>query len=150
MITVVELLQYIRRSDKLLTEDERRNIVNYLAIHPTAGDIMRGTGGIRKLRWNMNEAFESIKQGLTEAIEFAKGEGRQTAVVHEFSPIDVKAIRENVGMSQSEFAAAFGISLGTLRHWERGDRKPQGPALVLLNLVAREPELVIDVLSSAS
>ena len=51
MITVVELLQYIRRSDKLLTEDERRNIVNYLAIHPTAGDIMRGTGGIRKLRW---------------------------------------------------------------------------------------------------
>ena len=51
MITVVELREYIRRSEKLLTEDERRNIVNYLAIHPTAGDIMRGTGGIRELRW---------------------------------------------------------------------------------------------------
>ncbi len=36
-----------------------------------------------------------------------------------------------VGMSQVEFAASFGISLGTLRHWERGDRQPQGPARAL-------------------
>ncbi len=43
-------------------------------------------------------------------------------------------------MSQSEFASAFGISVSTLRHWERGDRTPQGPALVLLNVVAKEPD----------
>ncbi|RKX57894.1 MAG: transcriptional regulator [Thermodesulfobacteriota bacterium] len=88
----------------------------------------------------MNTAFESIKQGLTEAIDFAQGKTSK-AVVHEFSPIDVKAIREKIGMSQSEFASAFGISLGTLRHWERGDRKPRGPALVLLNVVAKEPRV---------
>ena len=46
-----------------------------------------------------------------------------------------------------EFALAFGISLGTLRHWERGDRHPQGPALVLLNVVAREPKVVLKALS---
>ncbi|MCP4427968.1 MAG: addiction module toxin RelE, partial [Chloroflexi bacterium] len=50
MITVVELQEYIRRSKKLLTEDEQRNIINYLAAHPASGIIMKGTGGIRKLR----------------------------------------------------------------------------------------------------
>lgn len=97
----------------------------------------------------MNTAFESIKQGLTEAIDFAQGKTSK-AVIHEFSPIDVKAVREKIGMSQSEFASAFGISLGTLRHWERGDRKPRGPALVLLNVVAKEPRLVFKALSAST
>jgi putative transcriptional regulator len=51
-------------------------------------------------------------------------------------------------MSQSEFASAFGISVSTLRHWERGERKPQGPALVLLNIVSKEPETVLRALAS--
>lgn len=51
-------------------------------------------------------------------------------------------------MSQSEFASAFGISVSTLRHWERGDRIPHGPALVLLNVVAKEPEVVLRALAS--
>ncbi|SMN02433.1 DNA-binding protein [uncultured Candidatus Thioglobus sp.] len=50
-------------------------------------------------------------------------------------------------MSQNEFANAFGISVNTLRHWERGDRHPQGPALVLLNVVAKEPNVVLKALS---
>jgi len=62
----------------------------------------------------------------------------------------VKAIREKIGMSQSEFASAFGISLGILRHWERGDRKPRGPALVLLNVVAKEPRVVLKALSAST
>ena len=95
----------------------------------------------------MNELFESIKQGLTEAIEFAEGQTKG-AIVHEFAPLDIKAVRAKVGMTQAEFAMAFGISLGTLRHWERGDRKPHGPALVLLNVVAKEPEAVLRALSS--
>jgi putative transcriptional regulator len=97
----------------------------------------------------MSTAFESIKQGLTEAIEFAQGKPGK-AVVHEFSPVDVKAIREKVGMSQSEFASAFGISLGTLRHWERGDRTPRGPARVLLNIVSKDPQAVLRALSTDS
>ena len=96
----------------------------------------------------MSEAFKSIKQGLTEAVEFAQGQPGE-AVVHEFAPLDIKAVRAKVGMTQAEFAMTFGISLGTLRHWERGDRKPQGPALVLLNVVAKEPEAVLRALSPA-
>lgn len=51
MITVAEVSEYIRQADKLLTADERQDIVNYLAAHPKAGDLIEGTGGIRKLRW---------------------------------------------------------------------------------------------------
>ena len=94
----------------------------------------------------MNSAFESIKQGLTEAIEFSQGE-KNKAIIHEFKPIDVKNIRKKVRMSQSEFASAFAISVSTLRHWERGDRKPQGPALVLLNVVSKEPQTILRLLS---
>jgi putative transcriptional regulator len=94
----------------------------------------------------MSTAFDSIKQGLEEALEFSKG--KQTkAIVHEFTPLDVKNIRANIGMTQNEFASAFGISVSTLRHWERGDRTPQGPALVLLNVVAKEPQAVLNALS---
>lgn len=95
----------------------------------------------------MSNAFESIKQGLDEALEFSKGK-KGKAIVHEFSPLDVKNIRANVGMSQSEFASAFGISVSTLRHWERGDRKPHGPALVLLNVVKKDPKAVLNALNN--
>lgn len=95
----------------------------------------------------MTNAFSSIKQGLAEALEFS-GEKPSKAVVHEFGPLDVKKVRAQVGMSQNEFASAFGISVSTLRHWERGDRTPQGPALVLLNVVAKEPEVVLRALAS--
>jgi putative transcriptional regulator len=94
----------------------------------------------------MSKAFDSIKQGLDEAIEFSKGK-KGKAVIHEFTAVDVKKIRAKIGMSQSEFASAFGISVSTLRHWERGDRTPHGPALVLLNVVAKEPKAVLKALS---
>ena len=93
----------------------------------------------------MSNAFSSIKKGLEEALEFSEGIPGK-AVVHEFSPVDVKAIRAKVGMSQNEFASAFGISVSTLRHWERGDRSPHGAALVLLNVVAKEPQAVLNAL----
>jgi putative transcriptional regulator len=50
-------------------------------------------------------------------------------------------------MTQEEFAMAFGISVSTLRHWERGDRSPAGPALVLLNVMEKEPGAVLRALA---
>ncbi len=51
MITVAEVPEYIRRSERLLADDERRDVIEYLALHPKAGDLIQGTGGVRKLRW---------------------------------------------------------------------------------------------------
>jgi putative transcriptional regulator len=95
----------------------------------------------------MGKAFKSINAGLTEAIAHAKG--KKVAVrVHYPTALDVKAIRAKVGMSQTEFAASFGISVGTLRHWERGDREPHGPARVLLHVVAKQPKAVLSALAA--
>ena len=93
----------------------------------------------------MSDFFDSIKQGLNEAVEYSDGKCPK-AIVHKFSSVDVKDVRKNMGMSQTEFASAFGISVSTLRHWERGDRVPQGPALVLLNVVKKEPQAVLNAL----
>lgn len=51
MQTIAELPEYQRRANKLLSPDERQSVIEYLASHPRAGDLIRETGGIRKLRW---------------------------------------------------------------------------------------------------
>lgn len=59
MLTIAEVPEYIRRAEKLLTEAERREILDYLAAKPKAGDIMEGTGGVRKLRWGRQSRGKS-------------------------------------------------------------------------------------------
>ena len=95
----------------------------------------------------LSQQFESIRQGLKEAIEFSEGVDIGVKVFKP-SEIDVKKLRQKIGMTQVEFAVALGISLGTLRHWERRDRTPRGPALVLLNLVQKDPKTILNVLYS--
>jgi hypothetical protein len=51
LLTVAETPEYIRGAEKLLSAVERMQVVEYLAANPKAGDLMQGTGGIRKLRW---------------------------------------------------------------------------------------------------
>lgn len=95
----------------------------------------------------MSTAFDSIKRGLQEAIAHAEGHG-QGVRVHRPRPVDVKALRAKVDMTQEEFAARFGFSTATLRHWERGDRTPHGASLVLLNVIERNPRAVIEALAT--
>lgn len=52
MQTIVELPEFQKRASSLLTVEEKTSIINYLATHPQSGDVMQGTGGIRKLRWS--------------------------------------------------------------------------------------------------
>lgn len=62
-----------------------------------------------------------------------------------FEKLDVQKIRANYGLSQIEFASMLGISKNTLLNWEQGRRQPQGPSRVLLQVAARHPEAVWDV-----
>lgn len=51
MITVDEVPEFVRRAERLLSTQDRQKLVGYLGGHPKAGDLMEGTGGVRKLRW---------------------------------------------------------------------------------------------------
>ena len=89
------------------------------------------------------KAFEAILAGIEDAVAYAKGDkGRGTAHRVRVPTVDVKAARRKLGMSQDRFARSFGVSAATIRNWEQGRRQPEGPARVLLNVIAREPGAV--------
>jgi putative transcriptional regulator len=96
----------------------------------------------------MSKAFDSISKGLRQAIAHQQGKRVRGMRLHVPGKVDVKEVRRRTGLTQEQFAAKFAISLGTLRHWERGDRVPRGTALVLLNVIAREPRAVMRALDA--
>ena len=99
----------------------------------------------------MSKASARIRNGLEEAVRYAEGSGRERDYrVHIPAHIDVRAIRMKLGMTQQAFAARFGFSVNTLRHWEQGMRQPEGPTRAYLLVIDRAPELVQDALRSTS
>ena len=89
------------------------------------------------------EAFETIKAGLEDAIAYARGDKTRGRVcVPKVEKVDVKAVRERLGLSQNEFSTVFAVGLDALQNWEQGRREPTGPAKVLLQIIEREPAAV--------
>ena len=68
MQTVIETRHFSRRADVLLTTSERQDLIAFLAAHPLSGDVIPGTGGIRKLRW---QARGRGKSGGVRVIYYA-------------------------------------------------------------------------------
>jgi putative transcriptional regulator len=88
-------------------------------------------------------AFEKIKAGLEDAIAIGRGEADPaTYRVHVPAEVDVKAIRQKLGMSQAEFARSFGFTLDAVQNWEQGRRRPEGAARAFLKVIEREPDAV--------
>jgi putative transcriptional regulator len=86
------------------------------------------------------ELLESVKQGA------AILKGRiQPSRTFEFPETEVRSLRQQFGLSQDKFAHLVGISVATLRNWEQGRRKPEGPARVLLKVASRHPEALLDI-----
>ena len=96
----------------------------------------------------MARAFDSIKQGLNEAITNAKSKNPKAEGIKLYQPqaVDVSSLRRRLNLTQEQFAARFGFPVTTLRHWERGDRSPSGASLVLLNVIDRNPAAVLQAL----
>ncbi len=86
-------------------------------------------------------------QGLKEALAHARGEDVPGLIVHVPAAIDVSAVRHRTGLSQAAFSRRIGVSPATLRNWEQGRRNPDGPARVLLAMLARNPRIVEETLS---
>jgi putative transcriptional regulator len=96
------------------------------------------------------EHFEAIMQGMDEALRWARGEHVPGLRVHFPPGGDVAAIRKRTGLSQAAFARQIGVSVATLRNWEQGRRRPDGPARVLLALLDKDPAIVARTLSKAA
>ncbi len=85
------------------------------------------------------ELLESVKQGG----KIINGEMKAGRTI-DFKTPNVKSIRLKYGLSQDKFAQLLGISPATLRNWEQGRRKPEGPARVLLLIADKHPEAILD------
>lgn len=92
--------------------------------------------------------FEKLTRSIREAGQIRRGESAPGRV-QEIGPADIKAIREKLNRSQTEFAGMIGVSVATLRNWEQGRRRPEGPARALLKVAEHDPMAVAEALRGA-
>lgn len=92
-----------------------------------------------------DDMFNELVTSMKEAVAITKGELKSSRTF-EYSPINVKEIREKANKSQSEFADMIGVKIRMLRNWEQGRRTPDEPALTLLKIVAANPKYVEQIL----
>jgi putative transcriptional regulator len=92
-------------------------------------------------------AGSRILASLREAVDWTEGKDVPVKITKvEVPAIDVRAARKRLGLTQEAFAAKFGFQPATLRNWEQGRTRPDGPARVLLAVIDRHPEAVEDAL----
>src|SRR5689334_16003674 len=98
---------------------------------------------------SMKTQFEQMMNGLNDVEAFLAGkqEGFKAHVPQE---VDVKAIRNRLGMTQAKFSDAFGFSLDAIKHWEGGRRTPEAPARTLLTVIDKNPAAVLTALNPAA
>ena len=89
-----------------------------------------------------DELLKSVKQGGAIIRRTLKPTRTFT-----FSESEVKKVRNQYGLSQDKFAILMGISTATLRNWEQGRRKPEGPARILLQVAQKHPDALLDLAS---
>jgi hypothetical protein len=82
MLTVIETAEYLRQAGKLFSEEERAAIVAFLSGNPEAGDVMQGTGGLRKLRWKREGKG---KRGGARIIYYYHNETMPLALVYAYA-----------------------------------------------------------------
>jgi|SRR5205085_570115 len=90
------------------------------------------------------ELFEELLESVREGGAILRGKKAPSRAFSVETP-DVRKIRTRYRLSQNEFASMLGISVGTLRNWEQGRRAPEGAARVLLQVAAKHPDVVWDV-----
>lgn len=90
------------------------------------------------------ELFEELLESVKQGGAIMKGAMKPSRSI-EFPESEVRKIREHYGLTQDKFASLMGISVATLRNWEQGRRKPEGPARVLLMVATKHPEALLDI-----
>ena len=94
----------------------------------------------------MKTQFEQMMDGLNDVEAFLAGE-QEGFKAHVPQEVDVKAIRNRLGMTQAKFSDTFGFSLDAIKHWEGGRRTPEAPARTLLTVIDKNPAAVLSALN---
>ncbi|MGA8214176.1 MAG: hypothetical protein WB799_11315 [Candidatus Sulfotelmatobacter sp.] len=97
----------------------------------------------------MKTQFEHMMDGLNDVEAFLAGE-QEGFKAHVPQEVDVKAIRNRLGMTQAKFSDTFGFSLDAIKHWEGGRRTPEAPARTLLTVIDKNPAAVLTALNPAA
>lgn len=93
----------------------------------------------------MMSLYESIVQGLNEAIAYEQGTGKAKKVkvtvadVPVFTPAEIKSVRDSLCMTQKTFAGILGVSQKAVEAWETGTNSPAGSSCRLLDMLRRNP-----------
>jgi putative transcriptional regulator len=90
-----------------------------------------------------DELFEELLNSVKEGGAYLRGERAPAGVKFADEP-DPRAIRIRMNLTQEEFASVLCISVKTLRNWEQGRREPSGPAMRLLQIAAKHPEVLFE------
>lgn len=85
---------------------------------------------------------KSLINSLDTIAQYERGEVKLKATEVVPPSVDVRRVRDALGLSQRDFAARFGFSIASVRNWEQGLREPEGPARLLLALIQQNPAYV--------
>ncbi len=89
------------------------------------------------------EMFDELIESIQEGAKILKNE-IEPSRRFEFNTNEIKEIRLKHNLTQDKFASLLGISVGTLKNWEQGRRKPTGPANVLIMIAKNNPEAIFN------
>jgi len=96
-----------------------------------------------------SEFGEKLLRSAQQARDWVNGKPGRARVTYVPVPqVDVRKLRARMKLSQTQFAAKFGFSLDSIQNWEQGHRQPEGPARILLAVIARNPKAVEEALRS--
>ena len=98
----------------------------------------------------MSKLGKKLIASAKEGIAIARGEMNSASYrLHVPAKINVRAMRQKLGMTQEEFAIRYGLTLARVRDWEQGRSAPDGAARAYLRVIEKEPEAVNRALAVA-
>jgi putative transcriptional regulator len=87
---------------------------------------------------SVHETAEGLhKAGLLDKQTMREFDAACLTPVRPLTPAQIRALREREGASQAVFARHLNVTTGLVSQWERGEKRPQGPSLKLLSLIAK-------------
>jgi len=93
LITVVETTEFVKQASKFMSDESRREFINFIAANPSSGDLISGTGGVRKIRWASDPT--KGKSGGSRVIYFYHSDDIPLFLFTAYS----KSTRENISQN---------------------------------------------------